>query len=371
MIVTSLTLLPRSTWSGLGSSRSFPRIRRHTTPRDAARRLESTVRLGRPPQLGISGPSFPPLHRIVIASAYADLLADAEEDRPLGICPAEQWSVNAIYAARAAWAGPRDSGAAPCHSGAARLRRVACPPLCLKSALRRPLPHWAARYGATGLGSATRWCFPGSRASAARRLRRRLQSTGPADATAFVPRDMLFSLQYVALLQRHRRAGPRIPGSMASGRSAAAVRVRPGLPELHRPAAAGWARAYYAGNLPRCVRSRSRSIRTSAGGRPSAIPPAPSGALLAGCRRPVLPALARSGQEQDRRAGERQQVLAERALEQARDDQGPAQTPAAAMIVPSPKAVEVWPSRARTAGPARRPPSGARRAPRTENSRTC
>ena len=84
-----------------------------------------------------------------------------------------------------------------------------------------------------------------------------------ADATAFVHRDMLFSLQYGAYFTG---SGPGVE-QLDQRRLArpAAVRVGPGLPELHRPAAHHLA----AGLLRRrtcsaCARSRSRSTPSSA-----------------------------------------------------------------------------------------------------------
>ena len=71
-----------------------------------------------------------------------------------------------------------------------------------------------------------------------------------ADATAFVHRDMLFSLQYGAYFTGSGAPEPPLDQRGLAG--AAAVRVGPGLPELHRPPAdARWQQAYYASNLAR------------------------------------------------------------------------------------------------------------------------
>ena len=86
-----------------------------------------------------------------------------------------------------------------------------------------------------------------------------------ADATAFVHRDMLFSLQYLAYFNG-RRGGP---GEQALDQrrlaGAAAARLRRGVPELHRPPAGRLAaRLLRRRTSSACARSRSRWTPTSA-----------------------------------------------------------------------------------------------------------
>ena len=90
-----------------------------------------------------------------------------------------------------------------------------------------------------------------------------------ADATAFVHRDMLFSLQYLAYFSGGAagRASRRwINGVVAR---AATARVRRGLPELHRPAA----RALAAGVLRIQPRAPARDQEAGGPRLPLSLPP--------------------------------------------------------------------------------------------------
>ena len=148
------------------------------------------------------------------------------------------------------WAGCLDAGFRGCHRStrcAAFLREVRV----LTGRFRRGAPTMVELGRAPPAHSVARL----GRA-AARRLRRRAVQPPAADATAFVHRDMLFSLQYLAYYAGAGGASRRwIKGAWRALRPLASGEAYQNYID---PQLARWQRAYYAGNLQRLREIKKR-----------------------------------------------------------------------------------------------------------------